>query len=96
MEVVLRIESYIQNQLDETHRLVTFGKLKKNHPANRKAGLGPRRPFSKLSILFEAACGEISAKDLKKKKKRSCTKNMGDQSQSYIYSGPLILLFVSN
>jgi hypothetical protein len=46
------IVSYIQDQLDETHRLETFGELWKNHPQNRQAGVGPRRPFSKPSILF--------------------------------------------
>ena len=44
------IVSYIQDQLDETHRLATFGQLWKNHPPNRQAGVGPRRPCQKKPL----------------------------------------------
>ena len=51
------IASYIQNQLDETHRLATFGQLWKNHPQNRRAVGSPTEALSKTSIRFEVACG---------------------------------------
>ena len=46
------IVSYIQDQLDEAHRLATFGQLWKITPKIARLGVGPRRPFSKPSILF--------------------------------------------
>ena len=64
------IVSYIQDQLDETHRLANFGQLWKNHPQNRQAGGRPTEAFFKNLYTFLGSLRSIFGQRFLKKRKK--------------------------